>query len=118
MLAGLYSGLVAVAPVQLNPVPNLSAGFDTGTHDFDLSDYFSGQTSYSIDPAVEVGWTFNTSTGVLTIDTDDANTFGPYNVTAINGAGSIESNDFTVKVSVSTVTGYGTIGGVRLDFRL
>lgn len=118
MLAGLYSGLVAAAPVQLEAVPNLSAGFDTGTHDFDLSEFFSGQTSYSIAPAVEVGWSFDVNTGILTIDTDDESTFGPYTVTATNGSGNVDSNAFTVKVSASTVTGYGTIASFRLDFRL
>lgn len=108
-LAGLYSGLVAAVPVQVEGIGNLSAGFDTGTHDFDLSGYFSGQTSYSIAPAVEVGWAFNTSTGVLTIDTDVANTFGPYTVTATNAAGSVESNGFTVKVSESSAAIYGSL---------
>ena len=111
-LAGLYSGLVAAAPVQVEAIGNLSAGFDTGTHDFDLSGYFSGQTSYSIAPAVEAGWALDTGTGVLTIDTDVADTFGPYTVTATNAAGSVESNAFTVKVSESSVPIYGGLSSI------
>ena len=107
VLAGLYSGLVAALPVQLEAIGNVSAGYDTGTHTFDFSVYFSGQTSYSIAPAVEVGWSLDTGTGILTIDTDVADTFGPYTVTATNAAGSVESNAFTVKVSASSVPIYG-----------
>lgn len=118
MLVGLYAGLVATAPVQLDLVPNLSARFNSGTHDFDLSVYFSGQTSYSIAPALEVGWSFDVNTGILTIDTDAASTFGPYAVTATNGSGNAVGNNFTVKVAVSTVTAYGTIAGLRTDLRI
>jgi hypothetical protein len=107
VLVGLYSGLVAAAPVLLSPIGNISAGFDTGTHEFDLSGYFSGQTTYAISPAVEVGWTFDTNTGVLTIDTDDAATFGPYTVTASSTGGDTDSNTFTVKVSASSAPIYG-----------
>jgi hypothetical protein len=95
------------APILLDQIPNLSAGFDTGTHQFDLSDYFSGATSYAIDPAVETGWTFNTSTGALEIDTDDEGTFGPYTITATNDEGNTDGNAFTVKVAVSAGMAFG-----------
>ena len=96
----------AVGPIQVEQLPNFAAGSATGTHAYDLADYFTGETSFSIAPAVEVGWTFNTGTGVLTIDTDADGTFGPYTVTAINGAGSTAGNTFTVKVSASTIPAY------------
>ena len=93
-------------PVLLGSIPNLSAAFDSGTHQYELGDYFSGATSYAIDPAVETGWTFNTTTGQLEIDTDDEATFGPYTVTATNASGNTDSNVFTVKVSISTIKPY------------
>jgi hypothetical protein len=105
-----------IPPVLLGSIPNLSAAFDTGAHQYELGDYFSGATSYAIAPAVEAGWTFNTTTGQLEIDTDDEGTFGPYTVTATNGNGSTDSNAFTVKVSVSTIRPYRGIrggGGLR-----
>lgn len=91
-------------PVLLGQIPNIGASFDSGTHQYDLGFYFSGATSYSISPSVETGWNFNTSTGVLTIDTDDANTFGPYTVTATNANGSTPGNTFTVNVGSGYIT--------------
>jgi hypothetical protein len=88
-------------PVLVEQIGNISAGFDTGTHEYDLSGYFTGETSYAIAPAVETGWSFATDTGLLTIDTDDEGTFGPYVVTASNNTGDTDSNAFTVKVSQS-----------------
>lgn len=105
-LAGQYSGLIATPPTQIEQVPNISAPFDTGTYEYNLSAFFEGATTYSIDPAVEVGWNFDTDTGVLTIDTDDADTFGPYTLTASNASGDTDSNLFTVKVSAATVRTY------------
>lgn len=103
--AGLYAGNVSGAPTAIN-VPNISARFDSGTHEFDLSLFFIGATGYAIDPAVEAGWTFDVNTGLLTIDTDVEDTFGPYTVTADNAIGSVEGNAFTVKVSVSSIRPY------------
>jgi len=113
--AGVRFRQLAPGPVLLGNIPNLSAGYDTGTHQYELGDYFSGATSYAIDPAVEVGWTFNTTTGQLEIDTDAEGTFGPYIVTASAGD-TTPSNAFTVKVSVSTIRPYRGIrggGGLR-----
>jgi hypothetical protein len=87
------------APVLESDIPNISALLDSGEHEYDLSQYFSGATSYAIDPAVEAGWSFATDTGLLTIDTDDEDTFGPYIVTATNAEGSTPSNEFTVLVT-------------------
>lgn len=92
---------VAGSPIQLNAIPSTADLFNTGTHAYDLSLYFSGATSYSISPAVEPGWTFVTGTGVLTIDTDANGIFGPYTVTATNPVGSKASNIFTVTVATS-----------------
>jgi hypothetical protein len=104
-------GVIAALPVQLDQLPNLSAGFDTGEHAYALSAYFSGATSYAIDPAVETGWSF--VVGLLTIDTDDEDTFGPYTVTATNDNGDTESNAFTVKVSIGTVRAYRGVRQAR-----
>jgi hypothetical protein len=73
---------------------------NSGSHTYDLSVYFEGATSYAISPAVEAGWSFNVLTGVLTIDTDEADTFGPYVITASNSNGSDDSNAFSVSVAV------------------
>lgn len=116
-LLNLYGGLVATVPVQTGSLPNASAEYNTGTYEFDYSTYFEGQTSYSIAPAVEIGWTFNTSTGVLTIDTDDENVFGPYTITATNASGSVDGNTFTVTVAVSSVPAYRTGGSRSLGIR-
>jgi hypothetical protein len=99
----------AQPPVLLGSIPNISAALDSGTHQYELGDYFGGATSYAISPAVETGWTFNTTTGQLEIDTDDADTFGPYIVTATNANGDTDSNAFTVKVSDSTAVPYSTL---------
>lgn len=104
-------GALNAVPVLIGSIPNISAAFDSGTHQYDLSEYFSGATSYAIDPAVEAGWSFNTGTGVLEIDTDDESTFGPYTVTATNASGSTASNAFTVKVSESTAHAFRGIRG-------
>lgn len=88
----------AVPPVLVGQVPDITAGFNTGTHQYDLSVYFSGATSYSIVPAVETGWSFNTGTALLEIDTDAAGAFGPYIVTATNADGDTPSNAFDVFV--------------------
>ncbi len=111
------SATVTFAPPALTgQIPNLSAAFNSGTHQFDLSIYATGQTSYSISPALEAGWSLNTSTGELVIDTDDEGTFGPYVLTFTNPQGDTDSNGFTVKVSTSTIRPYRGIrgsGGLR-----
>ena len=103
---GFFSS--ALTPIQVEQLPNIAAVAATGAHAYDLSDYFTGETSFSIAPAVEAGWTFNTSTGVLTIDTDANGTFGPYTVTATNAEGDTAGNAFTVKVSPP-----GDVGGYK-----
>lgn len=97
----------AVPPVLVEQIPNFSAAFDSGEHVFPLEGYFTGETTFAIDPVVETGWSFDTDTGELTIDTDDEGTFGPYTVTASNSAGDTDSNTFTVKVSAASAMVYG-----------
>lgn len=100
-------------PTLLGQIPNLSAVFDSGTHQYDLSDYFANADTYAIDPAVETGWSFDTNTGILEIDTDDEDTFGPFTVTATNANGDTESNAFTVRVSAWDRAGY--VGGTAIS---
>ena len=100
------------APVFTGTISDISVTFDTDTHDYDISAYFTGATSYSIAPAVEAGWIFNTSTGLLTIDTDDAQAFGDYVVTGTNTGGDTDSNAFSV-----TVAELG-LGGVKAKRRI
>lgn len=103
-LAYLYAGISSVgAPIVSDTIPNISHTENTGTHSYDLGAYFTGATSYSIAPAVETGWTFNTTTGELVVDTDDVSVFGPYTVTGTNLAGSADSNAFTVTVVAAAV---------------
>lgn len=87
------------APVFQGTIPDIFERKDTGSHVYDLSPYFTGADSYAISPAVEAGWNFNTSTGVLTIDTDAIGLFGPYTVTASNAFGDTPSNAFDVEVA-------------------
>jgi len=92
-------------PVFSGIIPDISHTFDTDTHDYDIAAYFTGATSYSIAPAVEAGWTFNTSTGLLTIDTDDAQAFGDYVVTGTNAGGDTDSNAFSITVAEAALGG-------------
>lgn len=101
-LNNLLESPAANPPTLLGQIPNLSAAYDSGTHQYDLSEYFANADTYAIDPAVETGWSFDTNTGILTIDTDVEDTFGPFTVTATNGNGDTDSNGFTVKVSLNT----------------
>jgi len=104
-LGGDYSNKAASPPVFAGTIPNISATEGDSDVITDLSTYFSGATSYSISPAVEAGWNFDTVTGILTVDTDDVNTFGPYTVTGTNAAGSDNSNAFSVVISAAVATG-------------
>ena len=101
-LLHLYGGNAfqgVAAPVFSGTIPNITG--DEGDADIvtDLSAYFSDATSYSIAPAVEAGWNFDTITGILTVDTDEVNSFGPYTVTGTNASGSDDSNAFSVIIS-------------------
>lgn len=98
-LRALLLGGPGSPPTQTSTIDDISVTDVQPTYTFDLGSHFSGATSYSISPPVESGWSFNTSTAQLTIDTNALGTFGPFAITAFNGTGSIASNTFTVTVS-------------------
>lgn len=100
---GSYAGKVASPPVFSGTIPDISLTEGDASTDYDLSTYFTGAVSYSIAPAVESGWAFNTTTGVLTVDPTTAATFGPYIVTATNIGGTADSNAFGVTVASAVV---------------
>jgi hypothetical protein len=100
----LLSG--ASAPIFTGTIPDIFQRKDTGNYTYDLSVYFSGATSYAIAPAIDTGWTFDTNTAVLVIDTDAVGAFGPFTVTATNATGSTPSNAFNVEVAAKN-TGAG-----------
>lgn len=108
---GSYSGKAASPPVFTGTIPDISVTESTGTHNYDLGAYFSGATSYSISPSVEAGWSFNTTTGELIIDTDDVSTFGPYTVTGTNAGGTDDSNSFDVEVTAAVAEAEDTPTG-------
>jgi len=88
---GLVPGLVG-------SISNKTEDSNSGTHQYDFTVNFSGATSFTILPAIEVGWTF--IAGVLTIDTDADGVFGPFTVTGTNVNGDTDQNAFFVNVGV------------------
>lgn len=88
-----------VPPVFAGTIPDIEWNQNTGAHLYDLGGYFTGATSFSIAPAVETGWAFDTGNGELVIDTDAAGVFGPYVITGTNLAGTDDSNGFSVTVN-------------------
>jgi hypothetical protein len=53
-------------------IPDISVRKNSGIHTFDFSAYFENTTLYAIAPSLPDGMTLNTATGVLTIDTNEA----------------------------------------------
>lgn len=104
-LGGDYSSKAASPPVFSGTIPTISGTEGDADIITDLSTYFSGATSFSIAPTVEAGWTFDTGTGILTVDTDVAATFGTYVVTGTNAAGTDDSNAFSVVISEASTGG-------------
>jgi len=106
---GAFTGKALAPPVFSGTIPDVSYSFDSGNQITDYSTYFTGATSYSISPVVETGWGFDTITGILTVDTDDSNTFGPYTITGTNLSGSDSSNAFsiTVNAAIAEIVGGG-----------
>lgn len=98
-------------PLFSGTIPDISETENTGTHSYDLSSYFTGADSYSIAPAVEAGWSFDTGTAELVIDTDALGTFGPFTATATNAQGTADSNAFSVSVVVAPVADESATGG-------
>jgi len=86
------------APLFLGTIQDIELNKDSDAQDYDLSSYFANATSYSISPAIPANWTFNTSTGVLTVDPTTLGDYGPFTATGINAAGSDSSNAFAVRV--------------------
>lgn len=86
-------------PVQLTTIPDINVTDVLPTYMYELGDYFAGAATFSISPVVQPGWSFDTNSGQLTIDTDGLGAFGPFAITAFNGTGSIASNQFTVTVA-------------------
>lgn len=99
---GLFQS--AVVPVLLEELPNFTVKANSGTYNFPLESYFGGETSFSV-TGLATGITFNTTTGVLTVNSATASgTTSGIVVTAINGAGSTAGNAFSVKISTSKVS--------------
>jgi len=103
VVGGFFDSILA--PVQVAAFTTIGAAPNSGTHDFPSGQYFLGETSFSISPALEAGWSFNTSTGLLTIDTDAQGLFGPYTITGINAAGSTPGEPFYVNIRPSAAIG-------------
>jgi len=111
--AGSFAGKAASPPVFAGTIPTIAANEGDSDIVTDLSGYFTGETSYSISPAVEVGWNFDTVTGILTVDTDVVGTFGTYVVTGTNASGSDASNMFNVIISAASTSVSGSVGSNR-----
>lgn len=109
-LLTLYSGIslsAVTAPVFSGNLSDLDISAGT-TKTVDYSSYFSDATSYSISPAVESGWSFNTSTGILTVLETTVSQYGSYVITGTNAGGSADSNAFYINVRAASVGGnYG-----------
>lgn len=88
----------AAPPYLLANIPNLRERLNTGTHQLDVSQYFLGADTYAISPSIEAGWSFDTNTGLLTVDTDAVGNFGPFTITATNAEGDTDSNAFSVEI--------------------
>jgi len=101
-LLGLESG----APTFSGTIPDYSVRWESGEYTIYAANYFTGATSYSISPAVEPGWSFNTTTGELTFDSDDIDAFGPFIITGTNVNGSTASNAFDIAVTFGTFGDY------------
>lgn len=109
---------LAVPPILVSSIQDRTFFLDTGEYEYDLSQFFTGASTFAIDPAVETGWDFDTNTGILAIDTDDDGDFGPYVVTATNENGDTDSNEFSIEVTEAaggrgTRLGYGFGFGAR-----
>lgn len=91
-------GIPLGAPSLIGTLPNIVELQNSGLHQYNLGTIFVGATSYSIAPGLELGWSFDTTAAILTIDTDALGVFGAFVVTASNLGGTVDSNGFTVTV--------------------
>jgi hypothetical protein len=102
VVRGYFSS--AVAPVQVDQLPNVAVKANSGTYNFPLAAYFTGETSFSVS-GLATGITFNTTTGVLTVNSATASgTTSNIIVTGINATGSTAGNAFSVKISTSKIS--------------
>lgn len=96
----LYSGIdlgAVTAPVFAGTIPDIRVKEKSGTYTYDYSGYFTGTVdSYSISPAVPSGYSFDTTTAILVVDSKYKGDFGPFTITATNAGGSDSSNAFGV----------------------
>jgi len=100
-LYGSFAGKAVAPPIFAGTIPDISLTEGGPSTDYDLSVYFTGAASYAIDPAVEAGWAFNTTTAILTVVPDTVGTYGGYIVTATNPGGTVDSNSFGVTVTAA-----------------
>jgi hypothetical protein len=103
-------------PVFTGPINDqVQAGDST----FDSSTFATGESSYSIS-ALPPGFSFNTSTGLLTITsaTSGYGIFGPFTITYINAAGSKASNPFFYTVLIPGGGGSGDFSDSTLQLLL
>src|SRR5690349_5222193 len=107
VLRGFFDS--AVAPVQVDQIPNFAVKASSGTYNFPLEGYFTGETSFSITGSA-TGITFDTNTGILTVNSATASGTSTFTVSAINGAGTTPGNSFTVKITTSKVRAYIDLG--------
>ncbi len=97
----------SVTPVTFTgTIPDITATVGDPDSTIDLGAYFTGATSYSISPAIETGWVFNTNTGELTID-GEFGLFGYYIVTGTNSGGSVNSNNFSINITYGASVAVG-----------
>ena len=104
LIKGVFSYVYSIPvtdppPTFAGTIPDITIAlgyFDTVT---DISTYFTYPTSYSIAPAVETGWTFDTITGILTVNPNTAGQFIGYVVTGTNASGSVDSSNFNVTIT-------------------
>jgi hypothetical protein len=100
----------AVSPILFDQLPNITVKANTGSYTYALEGYFTGETSFSVS-GLATGITFNTTTGVLTVNSATASgTTSNIVVTAINGTGSTPGNGFSVRISTSTARPYRGFG--------
>ena len=104
-LYGSFAGKAAAPPVFTGVIPNISLNIGDAVSINDYSSYFTGATSYSIAPAVEAGWSFDTVNCILTVNPLVAGVYGTYVITGTNASGSDSSNSFNVVVTETAFSG-------------
>jgi putative Ig domain-containing protein len=90
----------AVVPVQVEQLYNITVKANSGTYTFATAPYFTGETSFSA-AGLATGITFNTTTGVITVNSATASGSHTVTVTATNAQGSTAANPIVIKVSTS-----------------